>query len=65
MSELAEPLIPKDLGQSEEEAAASKAKANAKPTEPPCAPCDLHFVRCLKPNEKKKPHIFAHAMTLQ
>lgn len=68
MSELAEPLIPKDLGQSKEEAAASKAKA--KPAakdkkEEVCAPCDLHFVRCLKPNEKKKPHIFAHAMTLQ
>jgi len=68
MAELAEPLIPKDLGQSKAEAEAKAAAAKAKPaktSEPPCAPCDLHFVRCLKPNEKKKPHIFAHAMTLQ
>jgi hypothetical protein len=61
MSELAEQLIPKDLGQSDE---ASKAKPAAKASEFVCPPCDLHFVRCLKPNEKKKPHIFAHAMTL-
>jgi len=65
MAELAEPLIPKDLGQSKAEIAAAKAKPAPKTSEPPCAPCDLHFVRCLKPNEKKKPHIFAHAMTLQ
>lgn len=25
----------------------------------------MHFIRCLKPNDKKIPHFFAHAMTLQ
>lgn len=27
--------------------------------------CDCHFVRCIKPNELKKPHIFNSASVLQ
>ena len=65
MSELAEPLIPKDLSGDGEKEAPAKGKAPAKQAEPTCAPCDLHFIRCLKPNEKKKPRIYTHAMTLQ
>lgn len=26
--------------------------------------CDVHFIRCLKPNEVKKCNIFHHSMTL-
>lgn len=61
MRELAEPLIPSDLGDEEP----SKPDPKKKAAEPPCEMTDLHFIRCLKPNEKKKPDIFFHAMTLQ
>jgi myosin heavy subunit len=27
--------------------------------------CDCHFVRCIKPNEMKKPHMFNSASVLQ
>ena len=60
MEELAEPLIPKDLTGDKPEPE-KKGKEDPPPT---CPPCDLHFIRCLKPNEKKKPRIFSHAMTL-
>ena len=30
-----------------------------------CDPCQLHFIRCIKPNEAKLPDLFIHAMTLQ
>ena len=61
MDELAEPLIPKDFNTS-----ADPPKATAKKSQAPtCEKCDLHFIRCLKPNDKKVPDFFAHAMTLQ
>lgn len=59
MMELAEPLIPSDFGDEPAKPAAKKKK------EPECDPTDLHFIRCLKPNDVKKPNIFFHAMTLQ
>jgi hypothetical protein len=59
MNELAEPLIPKDFNN--KNVSQSEIK---KTNEPPCEKCDLHFIRCLKPNDKKIPDFFAHAMTL-
>tara|TARA_B110000285_G_C15127919_1_gene621514 strand:+ start:477 stop:704 length:228 start_codon:yes stop_codon:yes gene_type:complete len=61
MNELAEPLIPKDFNNNAEPPKVSAKKA----TEPTCEKCDLHFIRCLKPNDKKIANFFAHAMTLQ
>ena len=61
MEELAEPLIPQDFG-GDEQAAPAK---NKKVKEPTCDETDLHFIRCLKPNDVKKANIFFHAMTLQ
>lgn len=60
MNELAEPLIPKDFNKTD----ASKEPPK-KSNDPPCEKCDLHFIRCLKPNDKKVKDFFAHAMTLQ
>jgi myosin heavy subunit len=68
MEELAEPLIPQDLGLSEEEVKAmeaKKAKLKKKDNEEPCEETDLHFIRCLKPNDDKVANVFHHAMTLQ
>ena len=59
MNELAEPLIPKDFSKN-----ASQAEPVKKTNEPVCEKCDLHFIRCLKPNDMKIPDFFAHAMTL-
>jgi hypothetical protein len=61
MEELAEPLIPQDLND-DEPPKETKAK---KKDEPQCEKTDLHFIRCLKPNDDKKPNRFHHAMTLQ
>jgi len=63
MNELAEPLIPKDFTNE----LSAQAKEVKKVTEPLCEKCDLHFIRCIKPCEKKKdtPIVFVHAMTLQ
>ena len=61
MDELAEPLIPKDFNKVPEPVKAT-AKKSAEPT---CEKCDLHFIRCLKPNDRKIKNFFAHAMTLQ
>ena len=62
MNELAEPLIPKDFTNKGPE----PVKASKKPAkEPECEKCDLHFIRCLKPNDLKIKDFFAHAMTLQ
>jgi len=65
MYELAEPLIPNDFNPDkklEEELAAKNPKKVD--TGPPCEKCDLHFIRCLKPNDKKVKNLFVHAMTL-
>lgn len=56
MYELAEPLF--ELNKSEED---PKQGAQALP----CEPCQLHFIRCIKPNETKCADLFIHAMTLQ
>lgn len=52
MFELAEPLL--DLGDG------SPKKKNID-----CDPCELHFLRCIKPNEKKISDFFVDSMTLQ
>jgi len=52
MLELAEPLL--DLGEND-----------PKKKKPSCDPCELHFLRCIKPNEKKAHDFFVDAMTLQ
>ena len=64
MNELAEPLIPSDFNPDKayHEAQAAKSKKNV---EPSCEKCDLHFIRCLKPNDIKVAEVFIHAMTLQ
>jgi myosin heavy subunit len=60
MDELAEPLIPQDLGDEEEK----KPDPKKKVVEPTCDPTDLHFIRCLKPNDFKIKDYFSDAMTL-
>ena len=60
MYELAEPLIPNDFNPDKKLEDESKKKSN----EPVCEKCDLHFIRCLKPNDKKIANFFTHAMTL-
>ena len=52
MNELAEPLIPKDL---------NEINVNKK-TLSDCAPTDLHFIRCLKPNDNLQSEYFVDAM---
>lgn len=52
MYELAEPLL--DLG----EALSKKKRESA------CDPCELHFLRCIKPNEEKAADFFVDSMTL-
>ena len=61
MSELAEPLVPKDFNPDAVQEAPKAKKTN----EPECEPCDLHFIRCLKPNDLKIKDTFFHCMTLQ
>ncbi|CAI2359384.1 unnamed protein product [Moneuplotes crassus] len=51
MLELAEPLL--DLGE-----------GNAKKKKAVCEPCELHFLRCIKPNELKVSDFFVDSMTL-
>lgn len=53
MEELAEPLL--DIGNEDD----SKKKKST------CEPCELHFLRCIKPNEKKISDFFVDSMTLQ
>lgn len=67
MIELAEPLF--DLNKDAEEEKDSPKKASE--SQPvmiggvPCENCQLHFIRCIKPNEAKKAMFFVHALTLQ
>jgi len=62
MWELAEPLV-EDADDDEETLG---PRTPPKPgTEPECPATDVHFIRCLKPNDKKIPDYFAHTMTLQ
>lgn len=53
MYELAEPLL--DLGEDTE----MKKKKSIS-----CDPCELHFLRCIKPNEEKSANMFVDSMTL-
>lgn len=57
MVELAEPLfeLNKDTEESKE----------ARQGPAPCENCQLHFIRCIKPNEDKAAHKFVDALTLQ
>ena len=64
MNELAEPLIPNDFNP--DKAVLDAIAAAKKPgTEAPCEKCDLHFIRCIKPNDAKVKDFYIHAMTLQ
>lgn len=65
MDELAEPLIPQDLGDDSGAAAKKPDTKKKKADEEECEETDLHFIRCLKPNDLKVPQVFHHAMTLQ
>ena len=60
MDELAEPLIPNDFNPDKEVEEAARGKNYVPPEK-----TDLHFVRCIKPNDKKIKDTFVHAMTLQ
>ena len=53
MLELAEPLLDVGLGH-------GGASKNLDDIEP----CELHFIRCIKPNEVKKPNVFWNSMVL-
>jgi hypothetical protein len=63
MMELAEPLIPNDFNPDKAIEDAALAKSSKK-NEPICEKTDLHFIRCIKPNDKKNKNNFIHAMTL-
>ena len=60
MVELAEPLT-QDY---DDESIGHKAVL-PKNFNPTCEKTDLHFIRCIKPNDKKEKDFFAHFMTLQ
>ncbi len=67
MIELAEPLF--DLNKEavgEEQKEGSQKKPDNAPVMiggVPCENCQLHFIRCIKPNEAKKSMYFVHGMT--
>lgn len=69
MIELAEPLF--EMNKEEESKGGDMVETKKK--DPghvmvggvPCENCQLHFIRCIKPNEAKLPDLFIHAMTLQ
>lgn len=60
MIELAEPLLNFGGGgeKKEEKKGAANAIANVEP-------CELHFIRCIKPNDVKKRDTFIDSMCLQ
>ena len=57
MNELAEPLL--------EWTKENEEQKKSDPGPAPCEFCELHFIRCIKPNEDKRSNYFIHAMTLQ
>lgn len=63
MIELAEPLF--DLNKGVETDDKKKDAGPVMIGGVVCEPCQLHFIRCIKPNEAKLPDHFIHAMTLQ
>ena len=65
MNELAEPLIPNDFNPDKAILDAISAAANKKGNQPQCEKCELHFIRCIKPNDAKIKDFYIHAMTLQ
>lgn len=65
MNELAEPLIPNEFNPDKAAEQAAAKAGQAKKNEVVCEKCDLHFIRCLKPNDAKVADLFLHAMTLQ
>lgn len=72
MVELAEPLfeLNKDAGagQEEQKGDSPQRKAEQAPVMVggvPVENCQLHFIRCIKPNEAKKSMYFVHGMTNQ
>ena len=54
MLELAEPLLDVGLGQEWSKKLLEEIE-----------PCELHFIRCIKPNEVKLPDVFWNSMVLQ
>jgi len=69
MIELAEPLFELNKEVAGEESKDNPPKkADAAPVMiggVPCENCQLHFIRCIKPNEAKKAMYFVHGMTNQ
>jgi len=63
MEELAEPLL--DFKKVSQEAEEGKAKSKAQIALENIEPCELHFIRCIKPNDDKVADLFVHSMALQ
>ena len=64
MEELAEPLL--DLNKVDPASGVKDTTKDSKSKlDPVIKPCELHFIRCIKPNEKKEKDLYVHAMALQ
>jgi len=61
MKELAEPLL--EFSKPEANYSSNDSKSS-KPSLDGVDPCELHFIRCIKPNEDKEKNLFIHAMCL-